>query len=650
MSRSSRHQNFNNNTVSRRPKTALSQIDLILGEQQKKSNKNTISRPLTPKGRPPPRKSSKYFTHTISSPIGDLAIFDSPEIRSTKKKKKKTSHLTPSLADESDISDISNNFSPRNQNMDVYLTFSLLKTLVSQVAVAPLLEKTPLFFRTLYTDGSLDPEIISSISQKLIPVDLRRFILNYSQEVNFYNSITKIKEVYDIEKVLCCLLPISRATVWEKTENADFIISHTMNEVLPINNSIVGYAILNGKDMVTGDPGNAPGFVIDVDMPFLRNCKSMVMLPISTAGKTVAVLQVVGFFNEVLNKQVEFPPYHIEVLKICRNIIQNRFYKLQVSQRIPSQLTTAFDDIENTDCQKVVKRFAQIFQDLIPCDVADIYEFNERERKLIRLTDSKRFDSSTGGISYSAAMITDPISVPHAKTHPAFNNSIDGLLTNRSVMSKSYFDQRNHYVITLRAKWKSPAFIPQDLKVMDEIAPVMCDAIKVANFISKESSHFISFKRNIQTIEIVNKTINLFVNSSTDPWSLFHDFTHQLFDCETCFVSIFDGQNMIFHPSGVVCSFEKCIAGDAYNYREGRLLNIDKLEENENENLDLSLYYDYLDLKMNISFAFPYRSFKRVVGAIELINPDPKLLDEYAQKMTSIACSFLLPNLTSESI
>lgn len=641
--------------TSRRPKMVMNQLEFILGDQQQNTRTSTKRPKTSSLVRHPQKKSQQKAYHTIQSSIGEIAIPEPVKIRSI------PIHpisREPSVVEESETSysDDGDKFTyeyqyPKN-NSDVYLTLSFLKTAASQLKISSLLETTPLFFRTLYTDGSLDPELISSISVNLLPIDLRRFVSNYSQEVNFFNAISKCIDAYDIEKILCNLLPIERATLWARTENSEYIISKTMNEVLPINRSIVGYSLLKNIDIITGDPGNSPGFVIDVDMPLLRNCKSMILLPLLTSGQPVAVLQVIGFQNLISKAQIEFPPYHIELLKIVRNIIQNRFYNIEPSRKVPSQITSVFTGIEMTDVQTISKRFCKIFQDLIPCDAAEIFEFNERNKIITRLTDSATFDESSGGISYAAALSTEAISAPHAKKHAAFNVSIDGLLTNRSILSKSYFDNRNHYVITLRAKWKSPAFIPRDVELADEIAPVMCETMKLSKQINNRNEQFDAFKRRCQVIEVVNKTLNLFVNTTNDHWNDFQEFAHQIFDCEKCFICVFDGENMKFNPSDVLFPFDQCIAGESYNYREERNLNVDPIRSNNKNinvnNFDLSLYTQ-LGVKINTSFAFPYRSFKKVVGSIELINPDPNLLDEFAQKMTSIVCSLMFPDIISSS-
>ncbi|OHT17289.1 hypothetical protein TRFO_41127 [Tritrichomonas foetus] len=646
MKRNKRNSTKQKASTPRRPKLTLNQIDFVLGESQQ-SVKKVISRPITPRGRPPPRTPvSQKVYHTISTRSGILAFENTPTPR-----KIRTSKISrqPSVIEYSDDSfdhddnnpcqskETANESFHNDSNENLFLTLALLKTMVPQ-RIAPLLEKTPLFFRTLFTEGKIDPELVSSISVRLLPTDLRRFVLNFSHETNFYNSVSKCNEAHDIEQVLCNLLPISRATLWVRTESSDYIFSKTLNEVLPINRSIVGYCLMKREDMITGDPGDSPGFCIDVDMALLRDTKSMILLPIFSSNIPVAILQVVGFYNKIAKTQVEFPKYYIEILKIVRNIIQKRFYTVAPSRTVPSAVAKIFNEMELTPFKKIVSRFSKLFQDLVPCDICDIFEFDERKKTLTRLSDSSVFDHETGGISFAAALTTEPISIPHAKKHQFFNPNIDGLLTNKSILSKSYFDNRSHFVVTLRAKWKSPAFIPQDLDIVDEIAPLMMETFRLSRWITEKTMSDESFKRQCHVIDIMNKTLNSFVTTHCDHWELFKDFTHQLFDCESCFICIFDGQNMKYNPSNISCPFDLCISGESYNYREVRHLNADE------STLDLSLYHE-LGLKMNTAFAFPYRYFKRVVGAFELINPDQTLLDEFSQKMTSIVASLLFPDL-----
>ena len=623
----------------RRPKLVLNQIDFVIGENQQ-LKRQSESKPVTPRpGRPPPaRAKTPRSFHTIATRLGNVAIPETPHVHTVKVKK-----MAPNTSNEPSVIVVTERESVTAKDYeqglgpDVYITFDLLKAIVPR-KISHLLERAPLFLKTLYNDGKLDPDIISSITIRLTPTDLRRFMLNYSQETNFYGAVMRCNSIYEVEQIITNMLPILKTLIWTWTENTEYIISQTLNDVLPVRNSIVGYALLKEIDIITSDPGNSPGYSVDVDMRLFRNYNSMALFPIISGGHVFGVLQCLGYTNSILQTQTGFSNYHIEVLKIVRNILQDKFYSHEPEKVVPAEVSTAFDDIYLHSYQKVVKRIEKLLQDLIPCDIAEIYNYNDRRGLITRLSDNTVYNKNSGGVTYAAALMSDPISVPHGKTHPAFNQEIDGRLTNRSIMAKSYLDNRNHYVVTLRAKWKSPAFTPEDLELLDEIAPVMCDNLRLSNILTAKTNNFNNLKRESTIIELTNKILSSFVNTSNDLWTSFRDYAHNIFDCETCFVCIFDGRNMRFFPTTIMYPFDLCIAGESYNFREER-----KIDLNEQQ-VDTKLYLS-LGLKMNTSIAFPYRSFKKVIGSIELINPDPKLVDDFAQKMACIVCSLLFPDL-----
>lgn len=591
------------------------QVDFLLSETLP-HRKKAATRPTTP-------RSSPKFYRTVRSRSGDLAFpeepktprrkFDSPNVKSV------PSHVH--VEEE-----------PPVAQADVYVTLSLMKTM-NPVHCAGVLMKVPLFLRTLHTEGSFDPQTIASITMNLPATALTKFVGNMSQESSFYARITECTTLSDIEHVLCDLIPIQRATVWTMTENSDFLLSHTLNEVLPLRRSIVGYSVLKDTDIVTQDPGNHPGFNIDVDSSFLRNCKSMLLLPIRGATGPVAVLQVVGMCTAVSSQQIPFSEYHQEVFRIVRDIIQKRFFTATHSCELDSSIVNVFSNFQTTKFSEIATRFTKFIEKVVPCDIAEIYQFNDRAKTMTRVTDGQVFDEATGGIAFAAGMTKNPIGCYHQQKHPKFNPEIDGLLTNKSILALSVFSTRAHYVVVLRAKWKSPAFVPRDLAFLREVTPVICEALRVSSHIEKvlESEQALARKRLVAGV--VCDAVNEYYSAGADAFSVLRTAARRMFESEHLFVCEFSDSEMQYRPTEIRVGFDECISGHAYNHR--------CLTDYTSDRFDSSTY-EKLGVKMNNAVAFPFRKMESVIGAIELVNCNRSMVDDVGIDGISRLAAFAL--------
>ena len=591
------------------------QVDFLLNETLPKR----AATPRTP--REPPG-----VYRTVRSRFGDFAL---PEEPRTPRRSVKRQTVVESVVEER----------VREQPVTVasaYVTLPLLKTM-KPANCSVILMKTPVFLRTLHQEGKLDPATVATISLSLTATALVKFVGNMSQESNFYGRVMACKSVFDVEKVLCELLPIQRATVWMMTESSSFVLSQTLNQVLPLRRSIVGYSMINNVDIVTTDPGNHPGFCVDVDSAMLRNCRSMMLLPIrSPPTKAVAVIQIVGMCNAVSSQQVPISDYHQEVFKVVRDIVEKRFFSAARACEVDAGICNVFSQFQTTHFGEIVARFTKFMQDAVPCDIAEIYQFNDREKTMTRLTDGRVFDEATGGIAFAAGVSKEPVSCYHQQKHPKFNDQIDGLLTNKSVLALSVYSTRAHYVLVLRAKWKSPAFVPKDLAFLKDVGPVICETLRASSGIDRivESDKVLARKRLVAGV--VCESINQYYGTRADAFAVLADAAKKMFESDYCFVCDFTGREMRYRPKDVTIDFDACISGHAYNHRS--------VVQYSDSEFDETLY-QRLDIKVNNAVAFPFRSKGQVVGAIELVNCNVALVDDFGMTNICGLASFLLGSL-----
>lgn len=452
-----------------------------------------------------------------------------------------------------------------------------------------------------------------------------------AHESDVFSKVTGSTSLAEVETSLSELIPMRSAAFWVITETADYVLSPTMAEILPMRSSIVGYSILHETDVVTGDPGDHPGFSVDNDMQLLRDCRALVILPIKdTKGETVAAMQIIGTDQTVISV------YYQEVFRIVRDIVQEKFFWVPRGNEISAAVTNVFHEIEETSCGVIAERIAKFLQDTVPCELAEVFQFNDRKRTMLRLVDGNEFDENSGGIAFVAGLTKDPVVCYHHHRHPKFNPDIDGKLTNKSVLALSLFAPRVHFVIALRAKWKSPVFVPEDVVFLREVGPVICDILRVSASLSAVNEKNADVERRKVVTDVICEAVHEFWGGSVEPFEVLNRAAKKLFGCEHCFVCEFLGTDMKYYPNMITKNYDECISGRAYNYRK-----VFCYDEGE---FDGSLYVS-LGVEVKNAVAFPYRSNGRVVGAIELVNYDRDSIDDLARENIGTLASFLFPDI-----
>jgi hypothetical protein len=521
----------------------------------------------------------------------------------------------------------------------LFVNFDLLKTMTPRNCLK-CLSSTPLFLRTLCLEGRLDPDLVSSVALSLTQSELQKFMLNMTEEVNLYCALNACQSIPEIEEQMVALIPIDRATVWIKSESSNFVMSQTMKESLEVGQTILTEAFENKQDIVMGDPGNFRGFSVDFDLPLLRGVQSMMLLPIANPNdEVVAVLQCCGFKNEVAAVQSEFPPYYIDVLRIVRDLAQRKFFSAPLPRTVPSNISNVFTDIENCSLQKTSRALCKFLQNAFPCELAELFEFDDRYRVLIRLTDGQRFLEGEGGVSFQAGIIAATINVANNQNHPQFRKEIDGQLVNHAILSRSLHQGRDHFVVTLRAKPNLPAFTTNDVKLLGELSPVVCDTLRLARWLERRDQERTQSLRDLALLNLCCESLACVASQGLDRWATVQAAAKQIFDCETLFICLFDGRYMKFFPTEVQCKFEECAAGTAYNYRDSVVTSVDDDKAKVNPPL-----YRLLGVQLESSLAFPYRVNGKVAGAIEIINPKKSDVTVEVQKLFSNLCSCIMCN------
>lgn len=583
------------------------------------SKKSSLSLSKTSKT----RSKSKLDYHCINSRIGALRIPNKTRKEAEVVERKVNCQVSEECeeAEEEEQSPVA-----------VFATFSLLKT-IDPDSIITCISQIPIFLRTLDIDGKLDHSIVTSVSMSLSSDEIGLFVRNMTNEINYFNGVNNCKTTKEVEETIKTLIPIQKAYVWIKAENSDFIFNDTLNELLPVKKSIIGYCLLNNDDIVTEDPGDHKGFYLDNDLTLLRGVKSMVLLPIRDVNdNVVAVLQCCGLCDQFGGEQISFSNYFVETLKIMRNIIQKQIFIKYRDSTLPCVFAKMFNDVDLSTVDLAIKTISKFIAKQIPCEAADFYTFDDRNKKMTCLNDGSVYDSETGGIAYQAGITKELINVPHGANNQFFKQEIDGKYVNRSIIAKSFFMSREHYVIALRARWNLPVFIDDDIYFMTSTAKTLFDLIHVASCAEDKARTLSSVKKQAMLIHAAYNAMSNYAANGTDPWLTVPLACEEFFGTRTFFITVFDGRNMYFFPAGVKWPFDACLAGTAYNYRE---LTYAK----EGDEIFSKELYEKLGVNANKSVAFPFRRNGKVAGAIEVVNQRVESVDDEMAKMFGNLCA-----------
>lgn len=581
---------------------------------------------------------SKFEYHSINSRIGSLYIPNSIQKSSRKAKTSRNSskasqrgskaspHKSASVSEAGRSYNMEDDLDSGPEMMEIFATLALLKTMDSS-SMLECISTIPIFFRTLFMDGYLDSSILSSISVNLQGHELETFICNMTQEINFYNGIMSSSTLQEVENVIVGLIPVQKAIIWIKSENTGYLFSETLRQILPINKSIIGYSVLTKEDLITNDPGNHTGFYIDFDLTLLRDIVSLICLPIKgNDDSIVAVLQVHGFFNQISNIQEPFPQYFVEILKLVRSIVQDKFFNNFTLARLPSDIANVLENEDFTSVSSVMKSISNYVVKKIPCESCEIYYFDDRYSKMTNLVTGKTYTRETGGISFEAGTTKDLVNQAHGLLHPCYLSDIDGCYVNKSIISRSYFTSRDHIVLTFRAKWNSPIFLKSDIETMDIIAPFVFDILKLANHVSSEHILLTDRRRRLSCLHAFYKTLHMVSFEGLDIHTASRTACETLLGSKIYYICTFDGQNMNYLGTDVKFDFEKCVSGVAYNYRKFTICN-------EGDEIHQYELYTKLGTYCRKSAAFPFRFKGKIIGSIEVLDPNSDTLDLELQCM-----------------
>jgi hypothetical protein len=230
------------------------------------------------------------------------------------------------------------------------------------------------------------------------------------------------------------------------------------------------------------------------------------------------------------------------------------------------------------------------------------------------------------------------VNLPHSIEQDTLHHEIDCQLSNRSVLVRSLYQNRQHFVITLRAKPNALAFASEEVRLLMALSPVICDAIRLSRWLEKQMSDISQVRQQMAQMTVSNEAMRAVAETGCDRWKAVGSAAKNFFGCNQFFLAIFDGRNLAFTASGVNCRFEDCTAGIAYNYRE----TVFGRESDPRSKFNPELYQRMSVKDCTETLAFPYRAGGKVAGAIEVINPTVKNVGITEQKLFSHLIALLL--------
>lgn len=493
---------------------------------------------------------------------------------------------------------------------------------VSRIASDPTIDninkffEKPIFLRTLISEGKIDQQHINLLIPLVPRDDLYEFMANMTTEHSLYSALSACDTPDKFESTISKILKFKRVLVWYKPYDANYLLSTTLTQIIPINRSIVGFCAQKRKKIITEDPAMCSGFDIDYDLTLLRGTESMALCPvINDYDDLVGVIQFIDLTNG--SQPIPISKYDQSLLQLCVQIAKDKIFRddpkamyvpkemiplLQICEgstfktAIPSAIDqnnseNNGDHLEFINFCTIILNIVQFLKKYINCEAVDIFEYIPSSKKLLHLADGIEYSELKAGISFLPIVQEHPVFVANGLQMGYRRSVLDRKFTNNSVLTTSYklqniFDNDSEtqtsessiqYVFTLRAKWMLPSFLPGDLNKLNDCAPIICAAIQKAQFNKSHQTEIKQTTRNNQLIQILGKAISDYAEGKEDEWTIVRKVANDIFGAETCFVCCFDGIMMTFFPVGETCKIGECIAGKAYNLEE--LVEFDVVEE-----------------------------------------------------------------------
>jgi hypothetical protein len=170
-----------------------------------------------------------------------------------------------------------------------------------------------------------------------------------------------------------------------------------------------------------------------------------------------------------------------------------------------------------------------------------------------------------------------------------------------------------------------PAFLPEDLANLTEVSNILCSCLVLADTIDNKVRETAAAMRVRSVQKVLYEALDRYAKAPHKRWEIVRESARKFFDCDDCFIAMYQNMEMRFMPTKVTWKFDACIAGKCYNYREETFYNA------ETDAQASGAVYDALGVPCMQSAAFHLTVDGKVKGAIELINLNRDLLDLQAK-------------------
>ena len=513
------------------------------------------------------------------------------------------------------------------------LIFDLLKTMTPKNCIK-YLENNSVFLKSFVQTGKLDPILTSNVALTLTQNELQKFMSNMTYESNIYSIMVSNTNIFDLENKLLNYLPINQLIIWNVIENFNYIYSESLKIVVPINKTLFNEVFNNKNDLIINLFHNNNYNFSNFDHLIFKEDKSIYLLPIkSKENEIISILQISGFKDLITNLQIEFNSYFLSIFNLIKDFIFEKYFSTIIIPNIPESISNIYKNIEKNSINLTSNYIILFLNSIFSCESSEIFEFNEKNKELIRLNDNKIFNKDNGGISYYSTELKYPIIVPSGfeSDFNSFNNDIDKIFSNTSILSYCNIHKYHKFVFTLRNKINQPIFNNYDINLLKSLFPIISNSILLSQFIQKNLNLTDEIDNDLKLYKIVTDSLKSISELGKDKKNVLEESCQKFFGTSIFFICHFDGRYMKFDPSSIIWKFEDCAAGKSYNSREIIITNI----ESEWYNKEL---YNKLGIDLKKSISFPYKIMGRVAGAIEIINPTIENISNDLQIMFNVLC------------